>query len=109
MYRALTQGKVLPADFSTHIRQDLIAYRESKSMKEKPHLANVRRIAYQALGMIDELPKAVSQEQVSHEVGPMKVKPVSMIIPPREKSRRILYKRGKPARDTAGTHAGRAE
>ena len=67
------------------------------------------RIAHQALGMIDELPKAVSHEQVSHEVGPMKVKPVSMIIPPRERRRRNLYKRGKPARETAGTQAGRAE
>ena len=49
MYRALTQGKELPADFSTHIRQDLIAYKESKSLKEKPHLANgqmLTRIAY---------------------------------------------------------------
>ena len=112
MYRALTQGKNLPADFSTHIRQDLIAHKESKSLKEKPHLANgqiLTRIAYQDLGMIDELPKAVSQDQVSHEVGPMKIKPVSMIIPPREKSKRTLYKKGRPAREEAGASAGGAE
>ena len=57
------------------------------------------RIAYQAaLGMIDELPKAVSQEKVSHEIDPMKIRPLSMIIPPQEKSKRTLYKGGKPIR-----------
>ena len=61
------------------------------------------------MGMIDELPKAVSQEQVSHEVGPMKVKPVSMIIPPRERSRRTLYKKGRPAREEARASTGVAE
>ena len=109
MYRALTQGKTQPADFSYHIRQDLIAHKESKTLKEKPHLANgqmLTRIAYQALGMIEELPKAVSQEQISHEVGPVKVKPISMIIPPREKSKRTLYKKGKPVREEAGASAG---
>ena len=63
MHRALTQGKTMPADFSYHIRQDLIGHKDSKSLKEKPHLANgqmLTRIAYQALGMIEELPKAVS-------------------------------------------------
>ena len=49
--------------------------------------------------MIEELPKAVSQEQVSHEVGPMKIKPISMLIPPREKSKRTLYKKGRPAKE----------
>ena len=48
--------------------------------------------------MIEELPKAVSQEQISHEIGPMKIKPISMIILPREKSKRTLYKGGKPIR-----------
>ena len=70
-------------------------------MKDKPHLENgqmLTRIAYQALGMIEELPKAVSQEQVSHEIGPIKIKPISMIIPPREKSMRTLYKKGRPMR-----------
>lgn len=65
MHRAITQGKTMPGDLSFHIRQDLIAHRDSKSLKEKPHLANgqmLTRIAYQALGMIEELPKAVSQE-----------------------------------------------
>ena len=62
MHRELTQGKTLPADFSYHIR---IAHRDRKSLKEKPHLANgkmLTRIAYQVLGMIEELPKAISQE-----------------------------------------------
>ena len=40
MHRAITQGKTMPGDFSFHIRQDLIAQRDSKSLKEKPHLAN---------------------------------------------------------------------
>ena len=39
----------------------------------------------------------------------MKVKPVSMIIPPREKSKRTLYKKGKPAREEAGASIGRTE
>ena len=64
MHRAITQGKTMLGDFSYHIHQDLIAHRDSKSLKEKPHLANgqmLTRIAYQVLGMMEELPKAVSQ------------------------------------------------
>ena len=56
------------------------------------------RIAYQALDMIDELPPPISQEDVSHVVGPMKAKPISMIIPPMEKSKRTLFKGGKPVK-----------
>ena len=59
--------------------------------------------------MIEELPKAMSQEQISHEIGPIKIKPISMIIPPREKSKRTLYKRGKPVREEAGGAEGIAE
>ena len=66
------------------------------------------RIAYQALGMIEELPKAVSQEQVSHQIGPIKIKPISMIIPPREKSKQTLFKKGKPVREEAGGSASTA-
>ena len=39
----------------------------------------------------------------------MKIKPISMIIPPREKSKRTLYKKGKSAREEAGASTGRAE
>ena len=39
----------------------------------------------------------------------MNIKPMSMIIPPREKSKRTLYKKGRPAREEAGASAGRAE
>ena len=46
--------------------------------------------------------KAVSQEQVSHQIGPIKIKPISMIIPPREKSKRTLFKKGKLVREKAG-------
>ena len=55
--------------------------------------------------MMEELPKAVSQEQVSHQIGPIKIKPISMIIPPREKSKRTLFKKGKPVREEAGSSA----
>ena len=65
------------------------------------------RIAYQALGMIEELPKAVSQEQVSHQIGPIKIKPINMIIPPREKDdRRTLFKKGKLVREEVGGSVG---
>ena len=103
MTRDVSRGRVMLGDFSHHLRSDLIAHKESKGLKEKPHLANGKllpRIAYQALDMIDELPKAVSQEKVSHEIGPMKIRPLSMIIPPREKSKRTLYKGNKPVRGT---------
>ena len=46
---------------------------------------------------------------MSHQIGPIKIKPISMIIPPREKSKRTLFKKGKPVREEAGGSAGTAE
>lgn len=46
------------------------------------------RIAYQVLGMVEELPKPLSQENMSAEMGPIKAKPITMVVPPREHSKR---------------------
>lgn len=57
----------------------------------------ITKIAYQAVGMIEEL------------VGPIKIKPISMIILPREKSKRTLFKKGKPVREETGGSADSTE
>lgn len=87
-------------DFNKSILQDIISYKHSKDITTNPHLANglmLTRIAYQALGMYEDLPPPLSQEETASRVKPISPLPISMIIPPREKKpQRVLFAEGEP-------------
>ena len=86
IHQAMKGATRRPGNFSCNILLDIQNYKKSKGLQQYPYLAGglmLTRIAYQAIGMIEELPPALNPADMpplSTTASPVKV---SMIIPPR--------------------------
>ena len=78
--KSFQENKAMPKDYNRHLCSELITHKEIKGLKEKPYLAHGHlsmTIAYQALGMKEELSNPISKDEALHVLGPMKVKPLN--------------------------------
>lgn len=99
MRKAIQSNTAQPGDYSKTILADIINHKKSKGIQTQPHLGAglmLTRIAYQAIGMIDELRPPLSMEEAREEAGPVSPQAPSIIIPPREAKKKKLYKGGVP-------------
>lgn len=103
-HQAMRGATRRPENFSWNILADIQSYKKSKGLQQSPYLAGglmLTRIAYQAVGMIEELPPALTLEDMpplSTTASPVKI---SMIIPPRapKKKSRVVIKEVKEGDD----------
>ena len=91
IHQAMKGATRRPGNFSCNILLDIQNYKKSKGLQQYPYLAGglmLTRIAYEAIGTIDELPPALNPADMpplSTTASPVKV---SMIIPPRPQKKK---------------------